>query len=200
MFTGQILSYHFLWPITGTLWNMDYKQVKNMFEKHYWEYMILATMLLTHYYKGDPLVSFAYFTGSNLTYFVCIVPDHDTFDSAITNHIEGGKADWGEIQVRHASDFSGQGVLGGIFTEFFGSINVQIGHHLYPSLNHIYLPEIAPIIKQTCKEFNIPYAHQGTIPEALLSFVKTVHLSMGPEGHKPPSQWTEHATEKSSRD
>ena len=180
MFVTQILSYHVFWPYYGELWNMPYEIVnKGYFQKVWWEYAIIGFMILTHLIKMNPLVSFAYFLGSNFTYFLCIVPDHDTYDSAITNHIDEGNADWGEIQVRHASDFGGKGTLGRAFTEFFGSINVQIAHHLYPGLNHIYLPEIVPIIKKTCEEYNIPYAHQGTVPEAIFSFFKTVYACMG---------------------
>jgi len=181
MFTMQIFTYKFAWPFVGSLWNMPYEKTKGVFEKYWWEYAITLSMFAAHVYKFNPFVSIAFFMAANLTYALCIVPDHDTYDSAILNHVSGDRVDWGEIQVRHASDFGGLGVLGRAFTEMFGSINVQIAHHLYPSVNHIYLPEIQPIIKQTCAEFNIPYAHQKTMLEAAWSFIKTVHRCMAPD-------------------
>jgi linoleoyl-CoA desaturase len=160
---------------------MAIEPTKGVFTKYWWETALSLFMLGAHAYKADPFVSFAFMTGANLTYAVCIVPDHDTYDSAIDNHVSGGRIDWGEIQVRHASDFGGQGFFGRCFTEMFGSINVQIAHHLYPSVNHIYLPEIAPIIQKTCAEYKIPYAQQSSIPVAIWSFIKTVHRCMAPE-------------------
>ena len=85
-----------------------------------------------------------------------------------------GEADWGEIQVRHASDFASSGFQSALFTELFGSINVQIGHHLFPSVNHVRLPELKPIIQQTCAEFNVPYASHDTLFQALVSVSKMI--------------------------
>ena len=181
MYVMQIISYNILWPLWGTLWGMPIEKTKSMYDKYWWQYAISAMMIGAHVYKHNIFVTAAYFIAANITYALCIVPDHDTYDSAVENHLFEGRVDWGEIQVRHASDFGGQGFWGRCFTEVFGSINVQIAHHLYPSLNHIYLPEVAPIIQKTCAEFNIPYAVQGSIPEAVASFVKTVHRCMGPE-------------------
>jgi fatty acid desaturase len=182
MYVAQVISYRVKWPLQGEEWNMKIAPTKNVMPKYWWEHAISLAVLGAHIYKADILVSFVFFLAANITYALCIIPDHDTFDTAIENHVEGGKVDWGEIQVRHSSDFGGQGFLGGCFTEMFGCINVQIGHHLFPSLNHTYLPEIVPIIKQTCEEFDIPYAHQGSIPAAIWSFVKTVYRCMGPDG------------------
>lgn len=34
---------------------------------------------------------------------------------------------------------------------------VQVEHHLFPGFCHFYYPAIAPIVQQTCKEFDVPY-------------------------------------------
>jgi hypothetical protein len=36
---------------------------------------------------------------------------------------------------------------------------VQIEHHLFPGVSQYHLPGISSIVKQTCKEFNLPYRY-----------------------------------------
>ncbi|MEM9920161.1 MAG: acyl-CoA desaturase, partial [Bacteroidota bacterium] len=40
---------------------------------------------------------------------------------------------------------------------FFGGLNFQVEHHLFPHICHIHYPEIAPIVRQTCQEYGLPY-------------------------------------------
>jgi len=53
-----------------------------------------------------------------------------------------------------------------------GGLNFQIEHHLFPSVCHMYLPIIAPVVKQTCEEFNVPYNCYAGYSDALLSYQK----------------------------
>lgn len=44
------------------------------------------------------------------------------------------------------------------FTRFFmGCFNFHIAHHLFPSVNHVYYPEITDIIERFAKENELPY-------------------------------------------
>lgn len=54
----------------------------------------------------------------------------------------------------------------------FGGINYQIEHHLFPSVCGVHLSEIAPIVKKTCKEFDIPYVHHNTLNDAYGDFIE----------------------------
>lgn len=49
---------------------------------------------------------------------------------------------------------------------------LQVEHHLFPGISQYYYPEIAPIVKQTCKEFNIPFRYENTFAAALLEHFK----------------------------
>lgn len=180
MYVGQVISYRILWPLKGRLWKMS-SVPKDALPRANWETALSWLVVLAQLYRRSPLLSFIFFTACNISYAMCIIPDHDTFESAIQNHVNDGEVDWGEVQVRHSSDFGGKGFLGRCFTQMFGGINLQIGHHLFPSVNHVHLPELVPIIKETCAEFNVPYAEQGTVLSALWSFVRTVHACMGIE-------------------
>lgn len=61
---------------------------------------------------------------------------------------------WAASQVSSTANFSPNSVF---WMHITGGLNYQIEHHLFPGICHIYYPEIHPIVKRTCKEFNIPY-------------------------------------------
>jgi linoleoyl-CoA desaturase len=39
----------------------------------------------------------------------------------------------------------------------YGCFNHHIAHHLFPSLSHVYYPEITKIIREFAMENNLPY-------------------------------------------
>lgn len=57
---------------------------------------------------------------------------------------------------------------------FWGGLNFQIEHHLFPRISHIHYPEISKIVKQTCKEFNVTYNEFPTVVSAIYSHL--LHL------------------------
>jgi len=63
-------------------------------------------------------------------------------------------ADWAMLQVLTSSDFS---VDSSFWLHISGGLNLQIEHHLFPCIIHTRLPEIQPIIRETCYEFGIDY-------------------------------------------
>ena len=105
--------------------------------------------------------------GCNISYAINIIFDHDTYESSITNHYNGN--DWLKIQISNSGNF-----LNGnkFWTLFFGSINFQIEHHLFPNMSNIHYPIIAPIVKTYCLENNIPYTHHSTLYDAIISYKK----------------------------
>ena len=63
----------------------------------------------------------------------------------------------------------------------YGGINYQIEHHLFPTICHVHFEEIKPIVKDTCKEFNIPYVEHYSIYSALKSvFTHFIHVNQHP--------------------
>lgn len=64
---------------------------------------------------------------------------------------------------------------------FTGGLNHQIEHHIFPHISHIHYGKIAKIVKETTKEFNLPYYEFRTTREALVSHFK--HLKT--LGQKP---------------
>jgi len=48
-----------------------------------------------------------------------------------------------------------------------GGLNLQIEHHLFPTVNHIHLPKLHFIVKTTCAKHNVPYHQSDGFGEAL---------------------------------
>jgi linoleoyl-CoA desaturase len=56
-----------------------------------------------------------------------------------------------------------------IVSWFTGCLNHQIEHHLFPNICHIHYPKIAGIVRETSKEFNLPYYEEKTLGSAINS-------------------------------
>ncbi|MEY3051508.1 MAG: hypothetical protein RLY31_1293 [Bacteroidota bacterium] len=52
---------------------------------------------------------------------------------------------------------------------FVGGLNYQIEHHIFPHISHVHYPRISAIVKETAREFGLPYNEFNTTREAILS-------------------------------
>jgi delta11-fatty-acid desaturase len=129
--------------------------------------ILLISLKLFCLWNGLYLPTILYLISLNFWYSINIVADHDTFETAIENHYTGN--DWAKIQICHSANFINDNYL---WTYFFGSINYQIEHHLFPSMNSIHYLTIKPIVEQFCKKNNIPYVHKNSVYDAFNSFLK----------------------------
>jgi len=59
---------------------------------------------------------------------------------------------------------------------FFGGLNFQVEHHLFPHICHIHYPQLAPIVKQTANEFGISYHENTTMWDAIKSHTRMLKL------------------------
>ena len=55
---------------------------------------------------------------------------------------------------------------------FTGGLNHQVEHHLFPHISHIHYTKIAKIVRETAKEFNLPYYEYKTTRKAIISHFK----------------------------
>jgi len=107
-----------------------------------------------------------------ISYFAHVAPNHDQEDT-VKNHPTNAtkKIDWGEQQVRCTGNHScGNSFVDQIITQFWGGMNFQIEHHLFPTMCHCWYPEISSIVKTTCKEFDLPYDDEKSWVDAMSSF------------------------------
>lgn len=98
--------------------------------------------------------------GMSVAYMTLVWADHFMPDTAQDSReifdvkFVNTPIDWGEVQVRGSGDFFPNSLLADCLA---GGMNYQIEHHLFPSMCSVHYPRIAPIVKATCEEFNIPY-------------------------------------------
>lgn len=79
---------------------------------------------------------------------------------------EDGKMDnsWAVHQVVTTGNYSPRSR---IFSWYIGGLNYQIEHHLFANISHIHYPRIARIVRDTAREFGIPYSTHRTFLAAL---------------------------------
>ena len=67
---------------------------------------------------------------------------------------------------------------------FVGGLNHQVEHHIFPHISHIHYNKISKIVKETAKEFNLPYNEYKTTRAAIIAHFR--HLKE--MGMKPALQ------------
>lgn len=90
---------------------------------------------------------------------------------------------WAAKQVATTADFSHGSFL---WTHFSGGLNYQVVHHLFPAISHTHYPAIAPIVLQTCREYNVPYK----VYPSFLSAVKAHFRHLKSMGHNSSAMLT----------
>lgn len=117
------------------------------------------------------------YTFMGISYFLNVAPNHDTVNT-LKNHPDHNKiTDWGEQQVRCTGNHSiGNNLLDRIVTHLWGGMNFQIEHHLFPSLNHAHYAEVSKIVRETCKEFDIPYNCESSWAAAMQGFYDFIKI------------------------
>lgn len=74
-------------------------------------------------------------------------------------------------QIINSHNVAPQSYLMYLFT---GGLNLQIEHHLMPSVNHCHLRKIQPKIEQLCRKYGIHYACSNSLWEALMKHYKHI--------------------------
>jgi linoleoyl-CoA desaturase len=85
------------------------------------------------------------------------------------NSVENG---WAIHQMMTTANFAHENKA---LSWFIGGLNYQVEHHLFPTICHVHYREIAPIVRDTAKEFGIPYHEHKTFIGALGSHFRMIH-------------------------
>lgn len=194
------------WPILVSIWpNQHIGQIMN-YQWYYWfgkklfgmpvtpspaplqslEFWIRTFSFMIHVvipffilpFKTAITCQFLVMMAIGLSYWSSVAPNHDSVSTH--SSMQGKdpyKMDWGELQVRSSADHTTDNdFMGNAVTHLWGGMNYQIEHHLFPSLNHCHYSAIAPIVKETCQEFNIPYTNHKTWVDAIKSYSKLLSM------------------------
>ena len=88
---------------------------------------------------------------------------------------------WAEMQIASTVDYATESWFWTVFT---GALNHQVAHHLFPGVLQTYYPQITPIVKKTCAEFDLCYYELPSIWDALcchLGYLKVMGAAPRPQ-------------------
>jgi len=86
---------------------------------------------------------------------------------------------WAIHQLYTTSNFAPSNKIVNFYT---GGLNHQVEHHIFPHISHIHYDKLAKIVKETAKEFNLPYNEYKTMRKAIKEHFK--HLgNLGKNPH-----------------
>lgn len=130
-----------------------------MVDLPWWQ--ILLGFLLMHYICG-------------LTLALIFQPAHVLEETSFYKTDENGSVEnnWAIHQMRTTANFANKSVL---FSWFIGGLNYQVEHHLFPNICHVHYRKISNIVKETAKDFNVPYYEHKTFAGALKSHFSLLH-------------------------
>lgn len=74
------------------------------------------------------------------------------------------KIDWGVHQVLTSHNYS---TKSNFFLHASGGLNMQIEHHLFPSLHYAHYHIVADIVREACVEYKLPYNTSTNLFDAL---------------------------------
>jgi len=94
--------------------------------------------------------------------------DPEKTDKKTTNLYSQGcrknDEDWGVHQVLSSHNYATDSLLA---LHLSGGLNLQIEHHLFPPVHYHHYPALSKIVRETCKEFGIPYVTSDSFLDAL---------------------------------
>jgi fatty acid desaturase len=128
-------------------------------------FVITYMIILPYTYIQNVLFIIYPIFAYSLLFMICTQVNHltlDTFCESKNFYIH---------QIVNSHNISPQSFWIGLIT---GGLNLQIEHHLVPSVNHDHLRKIQPKIKALCKKYNIPYNCSDSMCEALYKHI--LHL------------------------
>jgi len=119
---------------------------------------VLLGFLVMHYTAGVIL--------SVVFQLAHVVEDTDTMIPDENGEMENT---WAIHQLYTTANFAPKNWLVNYYT---GGLNHQIEHHIFPHISHIHYDKIGAIVKQTAREFNLPYYEFRTMRSAVASHFK----------------------------
>ncbi len=128
-----------------------------LFKGFFIGYTIVLPKLMLNISWAQAIIAFLImiFTASIISLLVLLSP-HANTESEFPLPDENGKIahSWFEHQLSCTNDVKEDNW----FIRFFmGCFNYHIAHHLFPSVNHVYYPEVTQIIKRFAVENDLPY-------------------------------------------
>ncbi len=128
-----------------------------------------------------PLAWWQIIIGFFVMHFVCglllaliFQPAHVIEETSFfTPSTEGSvENNWAIHQIKTTANFARKSIF---FSWFVGGLNYQIEHHLFPNICHVHYKKISKIVKETTKEYGLPYYEHKTFFAAVKSHFTLLH-------------------------
>ena len=125
-----------------------------MYVLDYTWWQVLIGFLIVHYTAGMIL--------SIIFQLAHVVP---ATDMPLPDEKGNMKHTWAVHQLYTTANFAPNSKIINFFT---GGLNHQIEHHIFPHISHIHYHKIAKIVKETTREFGLPYNEYKTMFAAIV--------------------------------
>ena len=114
----------------------------------------------------------------SLAYGLNVLPDHHGVPPEVRaeTRLHGGEAPgtW-RRQAEESANWSGP-----LYCWFWGGINYQIEHHLFPRLPHDLYPSLAPLVRAVCQQHGVSYVHHPSLTAALSAVHRSFSAAAAP--------------------
>jgi len=116
---------------------------------------------------------FTFLAAAGITMTVIFQLAHIVEDVAFPLPNEEGKVENSFLkhQLATTSNFA---VNSWLVNFLFGGLNFQVEHHIFPHVCHTHLRKISPIVRETAREFGLPYHENLTFFAAICSHFRTL--------------------------
>jgi len=158
--------------LTGVVGNVSfYVDRYDFFRLCFWKLFWLVRMIIVPVYLHGlsgliPLVICCFFLAEYMENIFIV--------NHIQSELEPPKG--GHWAVKQAFATSNWGSGSKFWNWFSGGLNHQIEHHMFPGVSHYLYPVISPIVKQTCREFGIPYFNFDHFGQAFKGMVRHLEI------------------------
>lgn len=145
-----------VWKVNDNIPRVEYFKLF-LFKAIFIFYTLIVPLLVLKISIEEALLAFAImmFTASIFSLIVLLSP-HASTESEFPLPTDDNKmpTGWFTHQLSCTNDVKEDNW----FTRFFmGCFNYHIAHHLFPSVNHVYYPEVTKVIQQFAAKNNLPY-------------------------------------------
>mmetsp|Transcript_6042 Transcript_6042/g.19683 ORF Transcript_6042/g.19683 Transcript_6042/m.19683 type:complete len:873 (-) Transcript_6042:4985-7603(-) len=122
------------------------------------------------WYKAFIWITAPQFLGSAI--FMAVTQIAHLIEATYEDIATVGVSSWHEHQIRTTCNYAGDSWVHGLLT---GGLNLQIEHHLFPTVNHCHLSRLRPIVKAVCRDWCVPYREVHSMADGIAEHLMLLH-------------------------
>ena len=135
----------------------------------YFSYILVLPIIILPFTWGQILLGFIvmhYVAGFILA--IVFQPAHVVEGTSYFTPDEKGNLEnnWAVHQLHTTTNFATENRL---LSWYVGGLNFQVEHHLFPNVCHVHYRALASIVRETAKEFGVPYKVKRTFWDAMVA-------------------------------